>query len=131
MLSFARLKDRVVKSYIRGEAETRAAVPERAEELRGVVFEELRGLQADGPSQEDVEKVVEAEKLSLEANLQLNPYWAVQLMYSREADQDPRFLLDGTRYDNVSRESIQQDAQLYLNEEQVVIVVLLPVDKIG
>ena len=105
--------------------------PERAEELRGVVFEELRGLQADGPSQEDVEKVVEAEKLSLEANLQLNPYWAVQLMYSREADQDPRFLLDGTRYDNVSRESIQQDAQLYLNEEQVVIVVLLPVDKIG
>ena len=105
--------------------------PERAEELRGVVFEELRGLQADGPSQEDVEKVVEAEKLSLETNLQLNPYWAVQLMYSREADQDPRFLLDGTRYDNVSRESIQQDAQLYLNEEQVVIVVLLPVDKIG
>ena len=78
-----------------------------------------------------MEKVVEAEKLSLETNLQLNPYWAVQLMYSREADQDPRFLLDGTRYDNVSRELIQQGAQLYLNEEQVVIVVLLPVEKIG
>ena len=61
----------------------------------------------------------------------MNSWLRVSQLYSREADQDPRFLLDGTRYDNVSRESIQQDAQLYLNEEQVVIVVLLPVDKIG
>ena len=61
----------------------------------------------------------------------MNSWLRVSQLYSREADQDPRFLLDGTRYDNVSRESIQRDAQLYLNEEQVVIVVLLPVDKIG
>ena len=61
----------------------------------------------------------------------MNSWLRVSQLYSREADQDPRFLLDGTRYDNVSRESIQQDAQLYLNEDQVVIVVLLPVDKIG
>jgi zinc protease len=105
--------------------------PERAEELRGVVFEELRSLQADGPSQEDVNKVIEAEKRAHETNLQLNPYWAFQLMGAKESGQDPRFLLDITRYDNVSSESIQQDAQRYLNEERVVIVVLLPVEKIG
>ena len=61
----------------------------------------------------------------------MNSWLRVSQLYSREADQDPRFLLDGTRYDNVSRELIQQGAQLYLNEEQVVIVVLLPVEKIG
>jgi len=105
--------------------------PERAEELRGVVFEELRSLQADGPSQEDVNKVIEAERRAHETNLQLNPYWAFQLMGAKESGQDPRFLLDMFRYDNVSSESIQQDAQRYLNEERVVIVVLLPVEKIG
>ena len=105
--------------------------PERAEELRGVVFEELRSLQADGPSEDDVNKVIEAEKRAHETNLQLNPYWAFQLMGAKESGQDPRFLLDMFRYDNVSSESIQQDAQRYLNEERVVIVVLLPVEKIG
>ena len=105
--------------------------PERAEELRGVVFEELRSLQADGPSEDDVNKVIEAEKRAHETNLQLNPYWAFQLMGAKESGQDPLFLLDTFRFDNVSSESIQQDAQRYLNEERVVIVVLLPVEKIG
>ena len=105
--------------------------PIRAEELRAVVFEELRSLQADGPSLEDVEKVVEAERRSFETDLQLNPYWAAQLMYAKESGQDPRFLLDTTRFDAVSSESIQRDALRYLNEQRVVIVTLLPVDKIG
>ena len=105
--------------------------PLRAEELRAVVFEELRALQADGPSQEDVEKVVEAERRSRETNLQLNPYWAFQLMGAKASGQDPRFLIDTTLFDAVSSESIQEDARRYLNEERVVIVVLLPVEKIG
>jgi zinc protease len=105
--------------------------PERAEELRGVVFEELRSLQADGPSQEDVDKVVEAERRSRETNLQSNPYWAFQLTGAKASGQDPRFLLDTSTFDAVSRESIQEDAQLYLNEARVVIVTLLPVVKIG
>ena len=75
--------------------------------------------------------MVEAERRSLETNLQLNPYWAVQLMYSRESGQDPRFLPDTTRFDAVSSETIQRDAQSYLNEQRVVIVTLLPVDKVG
>ena len=100
--------------------------PLRAEELRTAVFEELRGLQADGPSQEDVEKVVEAERRAHETNLQSNPFWAFQLMGAKESGQDPRFLLDTTRYDAVSAESIQNDARRYLNQNRVVIVTLLP-----
>ncbi len=101
--------------------------PLRAEELRAAVFEELRSLQADGPSQEDVEKVVEAERRAHETNLQSNPFWAFQLMGAKESGQDPRFLLDTTRYDAVSAVSIQNDARRYLNENRVVIVTLLPV----
>lgn len=105
--------------------------PLRAEELRGVVFEELRKLQAEGPSQEDVDKVVEAERRAHETNIQLNPYWAFQLTGAKQSGQDPRFLLDTFRYDAISIESIQEDAGRYLNEDRVVIVTLLPVEKIG
>ena len=105
--------------------------PERAEELRTAVFEQIRDLQADGPSQEDVEKIVEGERRSRETNLQSNSYWASQLMYSSEAGGDPRFLIDTSLFDGVSIQSIQDDARRYLNEEQVVIVTLFPVEKIG
>ena len=105
--------------------------PLRAEELRGVVFEELRKLQAEGPTQEDVDKAVEGERRARETNMRLNPYWAAQLIGAKASGQDPRFLLDTTTIDAVSIESIQEDAQRYLNEDRVVIVTLLPAETIG
>ena len=105
--------------------------PLRAEELRGVVFEELRKLQVEGPTQEDVDKAVEGERRSRETNMRLNPYWAAQLIGAKASGQDPRFLLDTTTFDAVSIESIQEDAQRYLNEDRVVIVTLLPAETIG
>ena len=105
--------------------------PLRSEELRGVVFEELRKLQVEGPSQEDVDKVVEGERRARETNVRLNPYWAAQLIGAKASGQDPRFLLDTTTIDAVTMESIQEDAQRYLNEDRVVIVTLLPAETIG
>jgi len=105
--------------------------PLRSEELRGVVFEELRKLQVEGPSQEDVDKVVEGERRTRETNVRLNPYWAAQLIGAKASGQDPRFLLDTTTIDAVTIESIQEDAQRYLNEDRVVIVTLLPAETIG
>ena len=105
--------------------------PLRSEELRGVVFEELRKLQVEGPSQEDVDKVVEGERRARETNMQLNPYWAVQLIGARASGQDPRFLLDTKTIYAVTIESIQEDARRYLNEDRVVIVTLLPAETIG
>jgi zinc protease len=105
--------------------------PLRSEELRGVVFEELRKLQVEGPSQEDVDKVVEGERRTRETNVRLNPYWAAQLIGAKASGQDPRFLLDTTTIDAVTIESIQTDARRYLNEDRVVIVTLLPAEKIG
>jgi zinc protease len=105
--------------------------PERAEELRTAVFEQIRALQADGPSQEDVEKIVEGERRSRETSLQSNPYWASQLMFSSEAGGDPRFLIDASLFDGVSSQSIREDARRYLDEDRVVIVTLLPVEKVG
>jgi zinc protease len=105
--------------------------PLRAEELRGVVFEELRELQGEGPSQEDVGKVVEGERRQRETNMQLNPYWAIQLIGAQASSQDPRFLLNTATIDAVTIKSIQEDAQRYLNEDRVVIVTLLPTETIG
>jgi zinc protease len=100
--------------------------PERTDELRAVVFEEIGRLAAEGPSQEDVIKVVEAERRSLETNLQQNGWWAVQLRFSVDSGTDPRFLIDTSRFDAITIESIRADAQRYLNEDRVVVVTLLP-----
>jgi predicted Zn-dependent peptidase len=63
--------------------------------------------------------------------MQLNPYWAIQLIGAKASGQDPRFLLDTTTLDAVTIQSIQEDAQRYLNENRVVVVTLLPAEKIG
>lgn len=100
--------------------------PDRAEELRTVVFDEITALQRDGPSQEDVDKVHEGELRSYETNSQQNNWWATQLMLARQNGSDPRDLADMSRYDTITAEHIMQDARRYLREGQVVIVTLLP-----
>jgi zinc protease len=100
--------------------------PERAEELRAAVFEEIERMKTEGPSEEDVGKVLEGERRSLETNMESNSWWSAQLAFSIEADADPRFLIDPTRYDGVTVESIRADANRYLRTDRYVVVTLLP-----
>jgi zinc protease len=100
--------------------------PERAEELRAAVFEEIARLRAEAPTPEEVSKVIEGERRAHETNLEQNGWWAAQLAFVSEGDEDPRFLLDTTRYDRISPERIRADAERWLAEDRYVVVVLLP-----
>ncbi len=100
--------------------------PDRAEELRAAVFEEIRRLATEGPTAADVDSALEGERRSLETNLESNPWWAANLTHAIESDGDPRFLIDRGRLDSITPERVRADAGRYLPEDNYVVVVLLP-----
>jgi len=100
--------------------------PARAEELRAAVFREIARLKAEGPDPEDVGSVIEQERRSLETSMESNGWWASQLTYHAEAGTDPTIILDRSREEAVTVESVRDDARRYLPDDRYVIVVLLP-----
>ncbi len=107
------------------------ADPERAEELRAAVFAEIERLQTEGPTDLDVQKAVEGERRGNETSRESNGWWASQLRYAIESGEDPAFLVDDGRLDEITVENVQADARLYLGTENLVIVTLLPERPVG
>ncbi len=100
--------------------------PDRAPELKAAVFDEIHRLKNDGPTADEVATVIEQERRRLETSMEQNPWWTAQLSYVSQSDDDPHYLVDMGRMDAVTPESIQQDAERYLDEDRYVVVVLLP-----
>jgi zinc protease len=100
--------------------------PERAEELREAVFAEIEELRREGPAAEDVASVLETERRSRETALEQNGWWASRLQQAAAYGVDPRKILDDSRPEQVSVETVRADAGSYLDPENVVIVVLKP-----
>jgi zinc protease len=107
------------------------ADPDRAEELRAAVFEEIELLKAEGPSPLDVEKAVESARRSWETDLESNGWWAGQLTAAAERGLDPAYLLDETRFEWITASAIREDAARYLDPTNVVVVTLLPITPAG
>jgi len=106
--------------------------PERVEELKAAVFEEIELLKAEGPTELDVEKAAEGARRSHETNLESNGWWANQLRISLEVGaEDVSHLLDFSRYDAITRENVQEDANRWLTLENLVVVTLLPERPVG
>jgi len=100
--------------------------PERVEELVAAVFEVIRDLQENGPSAEDVQAAVEQERRTRETNLQDNGWWVAQLRFSFLYDQDPLLVLDESRLERVTPQTVQRDAGLWLRLDNYVRVSLFP-----
>jgi zinc protease len=100
--------------------------PQRVEELAGAVFDVIRELQENGPTPEDVQAVTEQERRTKETNLLENGWWISQLRYSYLYGQDPLLLLDESRMERVTPESVRRDANLWLRLDNYVRVTLLP-----
>ncbi len=100
--------------------------PERVEELTRAVFAEIRNLQENGPSAEDVEAAKEQERRTKETSLQENAWWIAQLSSVYEQGGDPRLLLDDARLAGVTPGTVQRDARLWLRLDNHVKVTLLP-----
>jgi zinc protease len=100
--------------------------PDRVDELVQAVFSEIRSLQEDGPSPEELRAAREQERRGRETNLRENSWWAAQLASSYQYDLDPRHLLDESLLEEVSAETVRRDAALWLRLDNYVKVSLFP-----
>jgi zinc protease len=100
--------------------------PGRTDELVRRVFEEIERLKEEGPTAEEIQKVVEAERRGRETDLRENGWWTAQLAGTAESGEDPAFLLDFTFFDGVEIESVRRDASRYLDTGRFVRVSLFP-----
>jgi zinc protease len=104
--------------------------PERIEELSGVVFDEIERIKEEGPTEEEVRNVKEAEAREFETSVENNGWWLSQLVFRYRSGEDPGDLL--TFPDSLAkldRGVIQEAARTYFNTENYVQVTLLPEEK--
>jgi zinc protease len=102
--------------------------PENTENLTKVAINEIQKIQQNGVTQEDLIKVKEAQRRSLENNLKENNFWTGQLLNGYRYN-DPELV---TRYanwiENLTSEKIQAAAKM-INLKNYVRVVLYPEKK--
>lgn len=104
--------------------------PGRVEELVDATFEQIADLQTNGPSAENVEKVKAQQASTHEEQLEQNSFWLGALkdyvVYERDDKLNvlrPEF---DAYVDAISAESIQADAQEFLQPDRHIQVTLFP-----
>ena len=103
------------------------ADPERVDELKAAVLDEIEMLRADGPTDLGVEKAVEGARRSLETSLEQNAWWLNQLRFALEAgNPDPAHIIDFGRFDVITVNNVQTDADRWLGLDNLIVVTLLP-----
>ncbi len=101
--------------------------PERMEELSQVVFDEIEKIKAEGPTEEEVRNVKEAEIRSFETSVESNSWWLNQLVFRYRSGDDPGGLLDFQEsLEKLDRATVQEAARAYFNTDNYVQVTLLP-----
>ena len=104
--------------------------PERIEELSRVVFEEIEKIKAEGPTEDEVRNVKEAEMRDFETSIESNGWWLNQLVFRYRTGEDPAGLLTFREsLDRLDREMIQAAARTYFDTDNYVQVTLLPEEK--
>jgi zinc protease len=104
-----------------------SSAPERADELVRTVFATIDTMRADGPAEQDVRKVVEAEARSRETALRQNGYWMGQIAYIAQTGEPPETVVD-PRGDGalLTREALREAARRFLDPANYIRVTLLP-----
>ncbi len=101
--------------------------PERLEELTEGLFDEIEKLQKNGPSDVDLNKVIQKETRELETNLKENRFWLNQL---DEFENGTMSAKDIEKYqkmiDELSKEAIQKAAVKYFDKNNYIRVALQP-----
>ena len=106
------------------------SAPENVDTLTQAVYEEIRKLQANGPTAADLQKVKETLRREMETSLKENGYWLRTLEQAYFMDEDPNEILDYEEAINeLSADKLQAMANKYFNFDQVVEVVLYPAEE--
>jgi zinc protease len=103
------------------------SAPERAGDLVEAVLLEIKRLQQEGPSEEDVERVRETEKRGLSEALRENSYWLGSLQIVHLLGWDPgRILRRIDRAESLSTENVHAAFRRYFPADRYTVVTLLP-----
>jgi zinc protease len=104
-----------------------SADPERLEELTAAVFDEMRRLKVEGPADNDVLKVKEAQRRSQETNLEQNGYWLYQLLNADRYGVDASSVINHSHLiEGLTGDKLQNAAVRFLNLDNYVRVSLYP-----
>ncbi len=101
--------------------------PENVESLTKAVFDEIRKIQADGPTEKDLMKVKETQRREMETNLKQNQYWLRGLERAYFFGQDPTDIVTYEEsIEKLAADDLKETANKYFNFDQYVQVVLYP-----
>ena len=103
------------------------SAPENVDTITQAVYQEIKKLQADGPTPTDLQKVKETLRRSMETSLKENGYWLKTLERAYFTGEDPTDLLYYEEaIDKLTVEDLQAVAQRYFDFDNVVEVMLYP-----
>jgi zinc protease len=94
--------------------------PDMVDQLIEAAWAEVRKIQENGPTEEDLNKVKEKRRIALAENLKRNNYWNGQLSAVRTYEFDWEVILEATEnIQAVNQERIQKVASEFLTQENL------------
>ncbi len=101
--------------------------PDNVQKLVDAAFAEIESIQKDGPSEEDVTKVQEADNQNREENLKRNNFWAGQLSayYINDKDLDGFYEYEEL-VNGLNAEDIKDVANEFIDTNEYIKVILYP-----
>jgi len=103
------------------------SAPDRVDQLVAAVLTEVARLKKDGPSADDVQKVKEIEKRSMETAVKTNAYWVNSLQTVLTLGWDPTSVARReARTESLSAANVGAALAKYLSENRYTVVTLLP-----
>jgi zinc protease len=101
--------------------------PARADDLIQVVFNEIKKLQEDGPSDVNLAKVQEQHLREYEVGIKENPFWLNNVLFRAQHDLPLDELIDfPDRVRNLTADAVRDAARKYFAPENRFIARLLP-----
>ena len=103
------------------------ASPDNITTMTERVLEEVKKMQANGPSADLLNRAKETARRNYETSLKQNPYWLGRLQTEHLFDQDPGLLLHrNARIDAVTAETVQEALKKYFPIDRRTVVTLVP-----
>ncbi len=101
--------------------------PENVEGLMAAALDQLKKLQKEGISEEDVKKVKEGQRRQLEVSMKDNGFWASSLRTYFYQGWDPAGILKAKdRVETLTAKDMQEAANKFIDPEKFIKLVLMP-----
>lgn len=104
--------------------------PENKDELIAAALSEVESLKKEGPTQEDIDKVKEAQRLDYKEDLENNRFWLSSISSAHINNREMNDILKKQEaIDKLDIKSLKKIAKKYLTDDVKIQIVLLPEDK--